>query len=159
MSGGQYTGGLIGLLNPFSLCVGMLAVAMFVTQGASWLIYRTQGELQARAYQGGRIAWVAFVAIWLVVTVFAWFDAPDLWANYGNPLTWIAPILFLLAAVATGRSLWGRSDRLPILCSSLSIAELVVRTDAQRDARDRADRRTPRTCLHGVCLSPLHGQA
>jgi cytochrome bd ubiquinol oxidase subunit II len=126
MTDGQYTGGFLGLLNPFSLCVGLLSVAMFVMQGASWLVFRTDGELAARARRAGRAAWVSFVVLWLVVTAFSILDAPALWSNYGNPLAWLVPILFVCATVVTGQALWGRYERLPILGSSLSIAALIA---------------------------------
>ncbi len=62
----------------------------------------------------------------MAVTVFSTIDAPDLWANYGQPLAWIAPILFVIALGLTGRALWGSSERGPILGSSLSIAALIA---------------------------------
>ena len=126
LTGGVYTQGLLGLLNPLSLCVGLLVVAMFAMQGASWVVLRTDGELAASARRVGRVAWIGFVVLWLVVTAVAVIDAPDLWANYGNPLAWIAPLLFVAAIALTGYALWSRHDRLPILGSSLSIAALVA---------------------------------
>ena len=126
LTDGAYTQGLLGLLNPFSLCVGLLAVAMFAMQGASWLVLRTGGELAASARRVGRVAWVGFVVLWLLVTAVAVLDAPDLWVNYGNPLAWIAPLLFVAAVAVTGYALWGQHERLPILGSSLSIAALVA---------------------------------
>ncbi len=124
---GNYTGGLIGLLNPFSLCVGLLAVAMFLVQGASWLVLRTDGELALTARRAGRLSWLAFVALWLIVTVFSVVDAPDLWANYANPLTWIAPLVFVVAMAVSGRALWRpRFDGLPIISSSVAVAALIA---------------------------------
>ena len=124
---GNYTDGLIGLLNPFSLCVGLLAVAMFVMQGAAWLVLRTEGDLAQRARRSGVLAWAAFLVMWLVVTAYSTVEATALWSNYSNPLAWLAPLLFVAAAVATGYALWKvRSDWLPIVSSSLSIAALIA---------------------------------
>ena len=124
---GNYADGLIGLLNPFSLCVGLLAVAMFVMQGASWLVLRTEGDLARRARRSGVLAWAAFIVMWLVVTAYSTVEATALWSNYGNPVAWLAPVLFVAAAVATGYALWKvRSDWLPIVSSSLSIAALIA---------------------------------
>jgi len=124
---GNYADGLIGLLNPFSLCVGLLAVAMFVMQGAAWLVLRTEGDLAQRARRSGVLAWAAFIVMWLVVTAYSTVEATALWSNYGNPVAWLAPVLFVAAAVATGYALWKvRSDWLPIVSSSLSIAALIA---------------------------------
>ena len=124
---GNYTDGLIGLLNPFSLCVGLLAVAMFVMQGSAWLVLRTEGDLARRARRSGVLAWAAFIVMWLVVTAYSTVEATALWSNYGNPVAWLAPVLFVAAAVATGYALRKvRSDWLPIVSSSLSIAALIA---------------------------------
>jgi cytochrome d ubiquinol oxidase subunit II len=124
--GGQYTGGLLGLLNPFSLLVGVTGVAMFVMHGAAWLILRTSGEVQARARRMGRYAWLAFAAMWVLVTLYAVVDAPDLWANFGQPVLWLVPLAFAGALALTGWAMWrGTSDAHPIVGSSLSIAALI----------------------------------
>ncbi len=123
---GEYHDGLLGLLNPFSLAVGLTGLAMFLLQGAAWLILRTEGELQRRARLAGRGAFAAFALFWLAITLWSTIDAPDLWTNYGQPLAWIAPLVFVAALALTGWGLWGRSDRLPILGSSLSIAALIA---------------------------------
>jgi cytochrome d ubiquinol oxidase subunit II len=127
LEGGEYLGGLLGLLNPFSLLVGLTGVAMFATQGAAWLVLRTGGEVQARARRLGTWSWAAFAALWVLVTLMAIVDAPDLWANYGQPLLWVAPLVFLAALAWTGWSfLRGGSDRAPIVGSTMSIAALIL---------------------------------
>ncbi|MCX8505758.1 MAG: cytochrome d ubiquinol oxidase subunit II [Alphaproteobacteria bacterium] len=45
----NYTGTLFGLLNPFALLVGLVSLAMILTQGATWLVVKTEGEIAARA--------------------------------------------------------------------------------------------------------------
>jgi cytochrome d ubiquinol oxidase subunit II len=126
LTNGQYSAGFFGLLNPFSLGVGLLGLAMFAMQGAAWLVFRTDGEVQRRARLAGRVAWAAFAVLWLVVTLYAAVDAPELWANYGQPLAWLAPIAFVAALGLTGWALWGRFERLPIIASSLTIAALIA---------------------------------
>lgn len=127
LDGGQYLGGLLGLLNPFSLLVGVTGVAMFAVQGAAWLVLRTGGEVQARARRLGTFCWAAFAALWVLVTLVAVVDAPSLWANYGQPVLWVAPLVFVAALGLTGWSLLrGTSDRTPIVGSSVSIAALIL---------------------------------
>jgi hypothetical protein len=46
---GVYRGGLVGLLNPFSLVVGVLTLALAAQQGSAWLVLKTEGELAERA--------------------------------------------------------------------------------------------------------------
>ncbi len=127
LDAGQYTGGLLGLLNPFSLLVGVTGVAMFAMQGAAWLVLRTGGEVQARAKRLGRYAWAAFAALWVLVTLYALVDAPSLWSNYGQPVLWLVPAAFLAALGLTGWAFFrGGADRQPIVGSSLTIVALIA---------------------------------
>jgi cytochrome d ubiquinol oxidase subunit II len=120
-SDGEFAGTFLGLLNPFSVCVGLLSTAMFVMQGSSWLSFRTEGELRSRSLRVGRTAWATFLSLWVLVTIYAYFEAPHLWMNYGNPLTWIAPIAFVLAMVGYPMTTGVRS----FAVSSLAIVALV----------------------------------
>ncbi|MGP4123634.1 MAG: cytochrome d ubiquinol oxidase subunit II [Sodalis sp. (in: enterobacteria)] len=43
-----YTGNFFQLLNPFGLLAGIVSLAMFLTQGGTYLQMRTSGDLQAR---------------------------------------------------------------------------------------------------------------
>ncbi len=124
---GLYADGLIGLLNPFSLLVGLLAVAMVTMQGASWLIKKTEGAVQARARRAALIAWVAYGALWILVTIAAALLLPDRFQNFlDNPLAWLAPA-FVVASIV-GYPILVRSGRelAPFLASSLSVAALVL---------------------------------
>lgn len=125
LTDGQYTGGLLGLLNPFALLVGVTAVAMFALQGALWLTIRTDGDLRGRSWRIARVAWIAFVLLWGLVTLAARADAGHLWSNYGSILAWVVPALFVLAAAATGLAIRARRASLAFVASSASVASLV----------------------------------
>jgi cytochrome d ubiquinol oxidase subunit II len=119
---GEFAGTFLGLLNPFSLAVGLLSVAMFLMQGASWLSLRTEDALRARAVRVGRGAWIAFLALWVIVTIYARFEAPHLFLNYAMPLTWIAPLACVAAVAAYPFVSGGRA----FAVSSLAIAALIA---------------------------------
>ncbi len=123
---GEYRGGLIGLLDPFTLVVGLLAVAMFTVHGATWLTVKTEGDVQRRAHRAATYAWPVFLVLWVVATAAAWIWAPALFDNYGNPLTWIAPAVFVVATLAFRWLLArpGREGR-AFLLSAVSIAALI----------------------------------
>jgi cytochrome d ubiquinol oxidase subunit II len=122
---GDYRGGLVGLLNPFALTVGLLASSMFVMQGATWLSLKTEGLVHARSRRAALLAWAAFVVLWLVVTLYSRADAGHLWTNYDNPVAWIAPVAFVLVAAAFPVALRAGRDGLAFGLSSLSIAALI----------------------------------
>ncbi|WP_299004085.1 cytochrome d ubiquinol oxidase subunit II [uncultured Shewanella sp.] len=62
-----YHGGFFGLLNPFALLTGVVAVSMFMMQGASWLQMKTEGELRVRAAGASQVASV-FVLVFFVLS-------------------------------------------------------------------------------------------
>ena len=95
---GEFAGTFLGLLNPFALLVGLLSTVMFVLQGASWLMLKTEGAIADRARIAAEFAWPALIALWVVATGFARIDAPHLWENFASPIAWIAPVAFVLVA-------------------------------------------------------------
>ncbi len=123
---GDYREGLVGLLNPFSLLVGLLAVAMFVQQGGAWLALRTEGPIQARARKAAAAAWLGCIVLFVVTGVVAWADAPHLWANYAQPMAWLAPVAFGAAALGFRWALDRRADGLAFGLSSVTIAALIA---------------------------------
>jgi cytochrome d ubiquinol oxidase subunit II len=69
-----YTGGLLGLLNPFALLAGLVSLSMILTQGSVWLAIKTDGEVQARAQKTA----VAFALVALAL-----FAGAGVWTAYG----------------------------------------------------------------------------
>ncbi|ABI70996.1 cytochrome d ubiquinol oxidase subunit II [Shewanella frigidimarina] len=89
-----YHGGLLGLLNPFGLLVGLVSVTMVIMQGSTWLQMKTDGELRVRSAKvsqvcGGLLV-VLFGAagVWLVngIDGYVITSALDL-AGPSNPTT------------------------------------------------------------------------
>jgi cytochrome d ubiquinol oxidase subunit II len=123
---GEFAGTFLGLLSPFPLTVGVLTVAMFTMQGATWLLIRTTDELHARALTAARRAWAVFAVLWLGVTFFSLVAAPHLWQAYSRPMMWVAPAGFVIALslyrVALARGAWGKA----FAASSTSIALLIA---------------------------------
>jgi cytochrome bd ubiquinol oxidase subunit II len=80
---GHFAGGRFDWLNPYSALVAVGLAAGYVLLGAGWLIWRTEGELQAR---GRRWAWIALplVALLLAAVSFATLRVhPEVAARWG----------------------------------------------------------------------------
>jgi cytochrome d ubiquinol oxidase subunit II len=122
----EYAGTFLGLLNPFALLVGLLSAAMFLTQGAAWLNLKTEGVVRERARAIGGAAWLAFALLWLTATLASRMAIPRLWQAYANPLAWVAPALFTLAAGAFPVLLRGRRPGLAFAAFSCAIAMLLA---------------------------------
>ena len=69
----SYSGGLIGLLNPFALLCGLASVAMLVVHGAAWLVVKIEhGPVMDRAVQYGKIAALAVIAFYALAGIWLW---------------------------------------------------------------------------------------
>ncbi|HOX42144.1 MAG TPA: cytochrome d ubiquinol oxidase subunit II [Myxococcota bacterium] len=119
---GNYTGTFLGLLHPYALCLGLLALCMFVCHGALYMAGKVEGDLQRRMRAWAERAWAAWVALFLVGTLLTFFFAPErLRILPGNPLVW--PVLAgLLASLAGLPGALGRGRlRLAFLLSAAAI--------------------------------------
>jgi len=122
---GEFAGSFLGLLNPFAVLVGLLSLAMFVLQGASWLQLKTEGALRERARAAGSGAWWAFVVLWLAVTAASVVAAPHLWNVQRSLLSWVAPAVLAGSIFAFRTALARRRAGLAFTLSSLAIAALL----------------------------------
>jgi cytochrome d ubiquinol oxidase subunit II len=119
-----YAGGWLDWLSPFSLLTGVSVVIGYGLLGATWLIWKTEGTLQARArawaFGLGVATLVALVAVSLATPFLAfdyyrrWFDWPALF------LTAPVPVLTAGAAYLFFRSVRVKGEALPFL-SALTV--------------------------------------
>ncbi|RJO67529.1 MAG: cytochrome d ubiquinol oxidase subunit II [Myxococcales bacterium] len=120
---GDYTGGFFGLLNPYSLLIGLVGFAMLAVQGALWIALKTENSLQARAFGWAKVSWIGFAALFVAGTIASLFTQPQHLSNYGAaPVLWLLPILAVLAIGATGFLVFRKDEWKAFLASSVSIA-------------------------------------
>jgi cytochrome d ubiquinol oxidase subunit II len=123
---GYFHMALFDLLNPYALLVGVLALALLVGHGATFLAWRADGELAARARRLARRAWWAQLVL---VAAAAWPTVavrPELARRLGDhpwrlvfPLVGIAGLLAVRVAQRAGA--WSRA----FAASSLVLAGLL----------------------------------
>lgn len=148
-----YTGGFLGLLNPFGLCCGLISLAMIVMHGSVWLQLRTAGEVSRRA---GWVTWIAgglFIAaftlagLWVAKAIPGYrivaMPSPELplmpldkqvvheagaWLrNYHDyPWCWIAPAAAVLGAAAAMLAARLRLARAAFIASAAAVAGTVL---------------------------------
>ncbi len=116
-----YAGGWWDWLTPFSLLCGLAVVVGYALLGAAWLVWRTEGDLQARCR--GYCRWLGLSNLATIVVVSLWsvFINPDFTEHwFGWPgIALTSPVPLLLAALAWRgwRGLQGGEDRSPFLCA------------------------------------------
>ncbi|MDI6028472.1 cytochrome d ubiquinol oxidase subunit II [Corticibacterium sp. UT-5YL-CI-8] len=121
VEGRQYAGGWWDWLSPFSLLTGLSVVIGYALLGSTWLIMKTDGTLQGRAYNYARLAGagtLACIAAVSLVTPFLEGEYYERWFAWPNVLfTAQVPLLVIIVAAAFAVSLRRRHEHLPFLLS------------------------------------------
>jgi cytochrome d ubiquinol oxidase subunit II len=119
VQGDAYAGGWLDWLSPFTLLTGAALVVGYALLGATWLVWKTEGNGQDHARRlafGLGIATLAALAAVSIATPFLAFDYWRRWfAMPGVLLTAQVPLLTAVAAVTFFWSLRRRAERLPFL--------------------------------------------
>ena len=97
-----YTGGWFDWLTPFSVLVGLSLVIGYALLGATWLIMKSEGTLQARGYRMAFVLGIATIVAIAAVSAYTPFLSHAYWERW---FAW-PQILFtaqvpLLVAIAT----------------------------------------------------------
>lgn len=86
-----------GILDWYTLLVGLLAVAALAMHGGLWLGLKTRGGLRRRARRWARRAWGATLALTVAVTAATFIVQPRVPASLGErPWGWILPLAALV---------------------------------------------------------------
>ena len=120
---GVYAGGALDWLTPFSIFTGVGLLAAYALLGATWLVMKTEGPLQARMRALGRPIAIALLAAIVVVSLWTPYTHPEVaarWFSLPN-LVFFAPvpILVVLATWALFKTLGGDYDSAPFLLALL----------------------------------------
>jgi cytochrome bd ubiquinol oxidase subunit II len=107
----SFAGGPFDWLTPFSVMTGLFLVAGYALLGATWLIMKTEGDLQEWAFRTTRpiliavLAGIAVVSLWTPLRsaeiAERWFSLPNLF--------YLSPVPLLV--IATGGFLWRAVER------------------------------------------------
>ena len=92
-----------GILDWYTILVGLLALAVLTTHGANYIAVKTEGVLNARARRIARRAWVATLVLALLVTIATFSVQPALSASFGSrPWEIIFPLIALAGLIGMG---------------------------------------------------------
>jgi cytochrome d ubiquinol oxidase subunit II len=94
-----YAGGPFDWLTPFSVFTGLGLVATFALLGVTWLIIKSDAEIQRRAHAIAR--WLVWILLGFMVVISIWTPLADeqiaaRWFSYPNFL-WFSPVPLLVA--------------------------------------------------------------
>lgn len=117
VSNGQFAGGHFDWATPFALLCGASLVAGYGLLGATWLVMKTDGGVQERAYKHAKFFLLAVLASMAVVSLYTplaferiaqrWFSIPNIY------YLWPVPAVTALVAFTLWRGLEARRELVP----------------------------------------------
>lgn len=123
---GLFTGSFLGLLNPYSLLVGVFTLAFFTMHGAIYLAWK--GDEDARFALNRRIRqfWRVCMGLYGLATVATAFSAPHAFAGvFREPLSWAVLAVVVGASGAIPAFLNEGRYGCVFIASSLMIAAML----------------------------------
>lgn len=115
------TDGGLGVLDPYTVATGVLALVALTAHGANWLAWKTQGPVHQRVARLRRPLWGATAVLFVLVTALTARVAPEVMV--ARPLV-VSGVLAALAGLAV--TLWGGSERRRFLAGAAFIVGALV---------------------------------
>lgn len=114
-------------LNPYAIMVGFTTLALFMTQGAIYLLLKTEGRLHVRLTFLLRKGMIFFIICFGITTLYTLVFIPEVTANFrANPLYFAVPILSFMAVANVPRLVSKKRYMLALIFSSLTMAFLLI---------------------------------
>ncbi len=115
----NYYGGLIPMLNPYSMFGGVVFLGLFLVHGASFLGIKLEGDLKDRVKKLSGKIWIAVVVLTVIFLVWTYF-ATDILNNPGFD-GMIPAILAAVALLAYGWFMRQGKEGITFICGGLVI--------------------------------------
>ena len=117
----------IGLLNPYSLLIGILSLVLFTMHGAIYLTLKSDGEQQERASNWANKSWILFVVLYILATIATFFVAPYLFNGVlKNFLFWMLFVVMFVSLIYIPMSIKLKKFGMAFLSSSILIAMVTL---------------------------------
>jgi cytochrome bd ubiquinol oxidase subunit II len=124
----SYKGGIFfSFLNPYAIMVGFTTLSIFMTQGAIFLLLKTEGRLFARLTFLLKKGMIFFIISFSVTSLYTLIFIPGVTDNFKeNPVFFILPLLAFLAVANVPRLVSKKKYGVAIVFTSLTMAFLLM---------------------------------
>ena len=123
----EFAGTFLGLLNPYSLLIGITTVALFTMHGAIYLVMKTEGELQQKIRGWVNNTIIFFVICFVTATMATLIYYPNMVNHFKEfPAFFLIAILTMLAIANIPREIHNGKEFRAFLSSSATIGLLLV---------------------------------
>jgi cytochrome bd ubiquinol oxidase subunit II len=121
VEGRAYAGGWWDWLTPFSLMTGVALVVGYALLGACWLIYKTEGALQDKAFAAAKLTGAGTLGLIAIVSLWTPFLNPafmERWLTFPQIIyTSPVPLMVLVSAWMLFTGISKRRDLQPFLAA------------------------------------------
>ncbi len=124
----SYQGGVfLSFLSPYAVMVGLTTISIFMTQGAIFLLLKTEGRLHERLTFLLKRGMIFFIISFSVTSVYTLVYIPGVIDKFkGTPIFFSLPILAFLAVANVPRLVSKKKYLYALLFSSLTMAFLLM---------------------------------
>ncbi|PID80834.1 cytochrome d ubiquinol oxidase subunit II [bacterium DOLZORAL124_64_63] len=124
--GFRYQGNLLAQVHPYTILTGLMVVAMFMMHGSIYLVMKTEGELNTRVRTWVRPAIIAFIILYVLVTVFTLLSLPHMVQPFrAYPVLFLVPALSVLAIANIPRAMTRGLELQAFVSSAAAMALLL----------------------------------
>ena len=97
--------GALGLLDAYTVLVGLVAFVALTHHGALFLVWKTDGDVQARSLRWAAGAFPVLVVLWVAATWATQRVSPGLFEGWAaRPLAWAASLAFVVGLAVSWRA-------------------------------------------------------
>lgn len=120
-------GGHVGLLDWYTVSIGVFGALLLAAHGATYLVLKTEGPVHERSLAIRRGLWLAAIPALAIVSLETWHVRPELPAQaIANPVAWAGIVVVLISAAALFLALRGGNELRAFLASNALIASLLA---------------------------------
>jgi cytochrome bd ubiquinol oxidase subunit II len=121
----EFSGTILDLLQPYSILIGVLAIATFAMHGSIFLYLKTEGETQARLQPVMWKTFGFFMVMYIFSTIATLVGNPSVINNFREyPIAWIIVVLNVLAVANIPRAIFKGKPFYAFMSSCSTIAAL-----------------------------------
>ncbi len=121
-----FQGSFFGLLNPYSILVGLVSLALFTMHGALYMTIKTDGDHRRKAAAFATGGWIALVVLYVAATIATFFVTPSMFEGVlGNPIFWVLLVLLLASIMYIPVAVKAQKYFMGFLSSSCVILSMI----------------------------------
>ena len=123
----EFTGTFLGMIQPYTVLIGITTVSLFMMHGAIYLTMKTEGELQKKVKDWVNNTIIFFVICFVTATMTTLIYYPSMVVHFKEyPAFFVIAILNMLAIANIPREIHRGKEFRAFISSSASIAMLLL---------------------------------